>query len=325
MGTCSGKKTLVSHSANVKVEFKPGKSGHSEVNRAIQGNKVRPAPAQKATQSSRPDGQHKVKEVKAVKEKHRSRSQESGYQHPDILSDQSEIRADIQNTDDDIAEEETIQMVRELNKRNSVFDRKTTRTKEVTAKVKTHHSTTFTSTSDTMRTLPDTELIEQTIDEVYEHVINSNLLQEKENELLEVIQEDDEIELENDNISLVESEILDEITSHIEDQIKDTSDSGKADKSKSASGKSGKSLIRSESKDSVKSEKRKKQDKNKDNHKEKLWTSRGAAIKWKQEKVYTTLGKDGTLFKIRILRKPTKDDDKGANKGKSIYNCHDIL
>lgn len=298
MGTCSGKKSFVSHTGDVTVEFKPSKAGQSDVRRPIHTNKVEPS--------------------RASEPEHKSQSGKEDYKHPDILTNQSDIRTDLQHTDD---EAEAIQMVRELNKRNSVLDRKATQKKEVKAKLKTCHSTTYVASSDDMRTLPDTEFIEQTIDEVYEHVINSHLLQDKDSELLEVIKEDEEIEFENDTISLVESEIIDENNLKHENQVNENQNSGKpkADKLKSASGKSGKSLNRSESKDSVKSEKKKKQEKNKDNHKERLWTSRGTAIKWKQEKVYTTVGKDGTLFKIRILRKPSKEDaEKAAHKGRII-------
>lgn len=308
MGTCSGKKVFVSNSRDVSVEFKPGKSAEPVQTKSKftqPSRKVEPQPdtVRDTANTDQPEPDDKDKPT-------------DQYEHPDILTGQSDIRGDIQNTDDDISEVEAIKMVKELNRKNSTFDKKAVHKTKVNSYSVTGNR--FRLGHDDMRTLHDTDLIEQTIDEVYEHVLNSNLLQEKENEILEVIREDEEIEMDNDNISLVESEIMDEIAQCLEDKIKSNREptvNNKVEKRK-ISNVSCKSLNRSESKDSVKSERKKKSDK-KEIEKDKLWTSRGTAVKWKQEKVYTTMGKDGTLFKIRILRKPGKDDaDKGANRGK---------
>lgn len=305
MGTCSGKKTFVSQPGDVNVEF-------------------RSKPSQ--SRGSRPGHTSKVRPVQVVPAAHLGDRTDTGpenldtsYQHPDIVPDQSDIKADIQNTEDDgvdLDDAESLQMVRELNKKNNAFSRTSEQQREICK-----NEARFKMRPVHLTTLPgDTELIEQTIDEVYEHVLNSNLLHEKEAEILEVIREDEEFDMDNDNISLVESEVIDEIASHLEDKPHENGDSEnvKADSSKTAKGKSGKCVKRSDSKESVKSEKKKK-DKQKDKNKDRLWTSRSTAVKWRQEKVYTTLGKDGTLFKIRILRKPTKDEsDKAVQKGERL-------
>lgn len=163
---------------------------------------------------------------------------------------------------------------------------------------------------------------------IFNQVFNpNNILGDSEGDWLEVINEADEFELENgDEISLLESEIIEDYINDVnvqKDQYVSNESNGlsnpkemkKLDQSKS-------DIKRKDSSNSNKSAKirneQKKTDKNKLNNTKKdvLWTSRSKA-KWMEEKIYTTKGKDGTLFRIKILRKPTKET---SDKGKACLH-----
>lgn len=192
---------------------------------------------------------------------------------------------------------------------------------------------------------PDSFILAETmteqIDNVYNQVLGDKyLMGDSDREWLEVINEVDELNLDGgDNISLVESEIIEECA------IEENKESEKQpidDKEnlKEAPGATGKIKRKSSQPDAdtkrkeqttcnkhVKNEK-KKLDKNKANKSkhEKLWTSRTKEKpSWLEEKIYTTKGKDGMVFKIKIMRKSTKEEASSGNKkgiGKTSFKTH---
>ncbi|XP_053385738.1 uncharacterized protein LOC123538074 [Mercenaria mercenaria] len=181
---------------------------------------------------------------------------------------------------------------------------------------------------------PDSFILADTmtghLDDVYKRVLSSNCLTgDSDGEWLEVINEADELDLENeDNISLVESEIIEECADNgnlenekceISDKIGSSQPIPNKEKVRKKSSKPDLNLKRKDSSSSNRyvSNEKKKLDKNKANKNkhEKLWTSRSKEkAGWLEEKIYTTKGKDGMLFKIKIMRKPTKDENTVGNK-----------
>lgn len=162
----------------------------------------------------------------------------------------------------------------------------------------------------------------------YQRIINTNMIGDSDGEWLEVINEVDELELENgDEISLVESEIIENCANNIKNGNTDVSDrtsigSGPANKEhKKSLTKVNTKFKRTDSNGSgksVKNEKRK-TDKDKVNKtkQDKLWTSRSQnKSNWMDEKVYTTKGKDGVLFKIKIMKRASNLEEKKNKKGK---------
>ncbi|KAL4217169.1 hypothetical protein ACF0H5_023623 [Mactra antiquata] len=159
----------------------------------------------------------------------------------------------------------------------------------------------------------------------YQRIINKDTMGDSDGEWLEVINEVDEFELGNsDGISLVESEIIENCANIMKNGNKASSDKssvGSASTIKERKKSGGKEkLKRSDSTGSGKSIKtdKKKTDKDKVNklnktNQDKLWTSRSQnKSNWKEEKIYTTKGKDGVLFKIKIMKR-SPDEKKLIN------------
>jgi len=151
-------------------------------------------------------------------------------------------------------------------------------------------------------------------------VLNSTIFDDAD--YLEVIHEEEELNIDSGaNISFVESEVVDEIPSDAQGNLKatDVKETTKTNVVEERTRKMSRDMCasnkipvkRQNSNESSKNGSgKKKKDKNKENKNEKLWTSRSVLqSKWKEEKTYTTKGKDGVVFKIRILRKPTKEEE----------------
>lgn len=173
------------------------------------------------------------------------------------------------------------------------------------------------------------------IEKVYKQFLSTkHMLGESDGEWLEVIHESDEFEPGNDDVvSLVESEIIEDYTVKDNEANGDNVINDQEEKSGLLSEENAKGMKRKESKVESKrktsvssisnrklSNEKKKVEKNKANKTkhEKLWTSRSTErTNWMQEKVYTTKAKDGMLFKIKILRK-TAINETGNRAGESI-------
>ncbi|KAH3749354.1 hypothetical protein DPMN_183851 [Dreissena polymorpha] len=165
------------------------------------------------------------------------------------------------------------------------------------------------------------------------NVITSAVTDKNAQDLLDAIPEADELDLEpGDTISLVESDTREDfIVTNVDHESKvieaceeRVSNPAKNSLSNEIKRKNTTDLNAIDNKSTNAEEGKTKSKKDIDIHTERqgMYLNCGMRpAKWKEEKVYTTMGKDGVLFKIRILRKPTSSGAFVNLPGKFLMGC----